>query len=170
VKASYFSYSGVANWIRFMALNLEQVLDGLNYHRRVNRPINRNSVLSRGIHGGRSRTRTYDLSHVNPYYIAKLRQTFLKNHRQTISSAGESLASFLKSHRHHTDRVRHNGKSQNVLQQWIFATKNSLAHLKFQSSRPEYARIKCEWSVVTILIAYIFFWLSVYCPCKVSRL
>ena len=67
------------------------------------------------------------------------------------------MASFAKSHQHHTDKVRHSGKSQNISQQWIFATKNSLAHLRFQSSRPEYARIKCEWSVVTILIAYIFF-------------
>ena len=29
--------------------------------------------------------------------------------------------------------------------------------------------MKCEWSVVTILIAYIFFSLSVYCPCKVKQ-
>ena len=30
--------------------------------------------------------------------------------------------------------------------------------------------MKCEWSVLTLLIAYLFFSLSVYCPCKATRL
>ena len=42
-------------------------------------------------HGGRSRTRTYDLSHVRLSFTAKFKQTRLENPKQPTSSAVESL-------------------------------------------------------------------------------
>ena len=60
--------------------------------------------------GGRSRTRTYDLSHVSLRHIAKVEQTLLENPKQTISSAVESLPSFARFRQLHTDKGRHSSK------------------------------------------------------------
>jgi hypothetical protein len=59
--------------------------------------------------GGRSRTRTCDLSHVSLSPNANFEQIFLENPKQTISRAGESLASFARSCQRYTDKRRHSG-------------------------------------------------------------
>src|SRR4030095_15606824 len=62
-------------------------------------------VFGKGCNGGRSSTRTYDLSHVSLSYIAKVRQGLRGNPNKTTSSADESLLSLTRSCQHHAAYV-----------------------------------------------------------------
>ena len=84
--------------------------------------------------GGRSRTRTYDLSHVSLRHIAKVEQTLLENPKQTISSAVESLPSFARFRQLHTDKGRHSTNSQAPALERISTTEKRRAGLKFEAA------------------------------------
>jgi hypothetical protein len=73
--------------------------------------------------GGRSRTRTCDLSHVSLSPNASFEQTFLENPKQTISSARESLPGFPRSCQRHTDKARYSDESAKLSQRRLSTTK-----------------------------------------------
>ena len=62
-------------------------------------------VFGKGCHGGLNRTRTYDLSHVRLWPIAKFRQGLRGNPNKTTSSADESWPSLTRSCQHHAAYV-----------------------------------------------------------------
>src|SRR5262245_13767099 len=120
--------------------------------------------------GGRSRTRTYDLSHVRLWHSAKVKQSLQENPKKTTSSVSESLLSIIRSRQHYTDKVRYSeliAKTRFLLTLLAEIVRTAF-NFALETSRS--ARVKCECSVLNSFAAYVFFSLSAYCPCEVTTL
>ena len=120
--------------------------------------------------GGRSRTRTYDLSHVRLCHSAKVKQNLQEYPKKTTSSTSESLPSFISFRQHHTDKVRYSGLIARIRFLLTLLTEIVRTAFNFSLETSRSARMKCECSALNSFAAYVFFSLSAYCPCEVSTM
>src|SRR5262245_14938370 len=100
--------------------------------------------------GGRSRTRTCDLSHVRLSYNAKSSQTCLENPKQTKSRAVWLLPNFAKSRQIYTDKRRYSSKFSGASRHRVSITEKSRVGLNFKPENSavrsrEMRVFRCNW-------------------------
>jgi len=116
-------------------------------------------------HGGRSRTRTCDLSHVRLCHNAKVKQSLQENPKKTTSSTSESLLSFISFRQHHTDKVRYSELIAKIRFLLTLLTEIVRTALNFPLETSRCARLKSECSALSSFAAYVFS----HCPFTVRE-